>query len=114
MIKGRQQYGQKSRPAMTQADIDHMKAEASCYMVVQFHNNPRPFSIWSKESQNKKILNISDAINEMFRIFDRPQWRGCVASAAIFDMRYTKRCSSENKIYQYEHNSWKMVNPVSW
>lgn len=114
MIRGRQQYGQKARPSLTQEARDKMISEASCYMVVQFHNNPRPFSMWSKESQNKKIVNINDAVNEMFRIFNRPDWRGCVASAAIFDMRFTKKCSAENKIYQYDGVCWKMVNPVNW
>ena len=114
MIRGRQQYGQKQRPSMTPAAIEKMKAEASCYMVVQFHNNPRPFGMWSKESQNKNIRHLGDALNEMFKVFNRPQWQGCVASAAIFDVRYTKNFSKENKIYQYEGGCWKMVNPVNY
>jgi len=113
-MKGRKFYGDRPSKPMTPEAIEKMKAAASAYMVVQFRNNPRPFSMWSKESQNPRISNINDAINSFFRIFERPQWRGQVESAAIFDVRFTKKPCAENKIYQYEGGIWRLVNPVSW
>ena len=83
-------------------------------MVVKFHDG-NSWSKWSNEyAQPNKFLNISDSINEMFRIVADPKWRGRVASAAIFDTRTDKRFGSHNKIYQFENGTWKMVKPFTW
>lgn len=113
-MKGRKYYGDREYKPMSAEDIEKMKQAASCYMVVQFHNNPKPFSIWSRESQDPKIHNISDAINKMFWIFNRPQWKGTVASAAIFDVRRIKKPTAENKIYQWEKGVWRLINQPIW
>lgn len=113
-MRGRKTYGNRPYKPMSQEALEKMKAMASCYMVVQFRNNPRPFSMWSRESQDPRITNISDAINRFFYIFDRPEWRGQVESAAIFDVRRIKKPCAENKIYQYERGVWQLVNAPSW
>lgn len=114
-MRDRKFYGDRAYKPMTPEDVEKMKQAASTYMVVRFSNNPKPFSIWSRESQNRKIHNISDAINEMFRIFNRPQWAGLVESAAIFDVRKNKKPAAENKIYQWERKiGWRLVNQPIW
>ena len=113
-MKGRKHYGDRDYKPMSPEEIQKMKQAASAYMVVQFHNNDKPFSMWSRESQNRKIVNINDAVNHLKRIFARPQWNGMVAGAAIFDVRQIKKATADNKIFQWEKGVWIQVNPVSW
>lgn len=88
------------------------KEKASCYMVIRF-NDGNTWSKWSNEYDQKWILNISDAINEMFRIFDK-SFRRNTASAAIFDTREHKTIGAHNKIYQFENGTWKIVQDFTW
>lgn len=83
-------------------------------MVVKFHDG-NIWSKWSNEYKQPKIRNISDAINEMFRIVEG--FKGAVASAAIFDMRDSApeyRRGAHNKIYQYENRVWKLEQNFTW
>ncbi len=89
------------------------KEMASCFMVLKFHD-ANTWGKWSNEyAQASKIRNISDAINEMFRIFEK-YFRGNVASGAIFDTRKDKKLGAHNKIYQFEKDSWTIVQAFEW
>ena len=115
-MQHRRYIGHSEQPAkrLSPEKAEKQKAMASCYMVVKFQDG-KTWSKWSNEHAQAKIQNISDAINEMFRIIDK-SFKGSlnVHSAAIFDTRVHKKTGAFNKIYQYEKGSWQMVQPVTW
>ena len=112
-MKGRQQLGQKDRPALPEPKREEMIRESQACLVVQFRNNAQSTKFWSKCGQ-RKHRHIGDAINYlMWLVNDYKPWQGQVAKAAIFDTRGTKASSGTNKVYQYD-GSWKLENPVTW
>lgn len=89
------------------------REKASCKLIVKFNDGNR-HTKWSNEwAQPNKFRNISEAINEMFKVFDI-YWRKNAHSAVIFDTRIHKDTGAHNKIYQYENGIWKTVNPFTW
>lgn len=113
-MKGRQQYGQKERKPLPDDKREEMIRESQACLVVRFHNQTRDSKFWSKCGQ-RKHRNIGDAINYlMWMVNEQKSWQGQVERAAIFDTRATKHISGDNKVYQYERNSWKIEKPVNW
>ena len=113
-MQGRRTLGKQGpKPALPPETKEKQKAMASCYMVITFHDS-NTWSKWSNEHQQPaKLLNINDAINEMFRICEK-YFKGKMHSAVIFDVRTDKSIGAENKIYQFEKGFWQMVKPVTW
>lgn len=114
-MKSRRFYGHQEKPSrpLTDERKEEQKAKASCYLVIKFHDG-NTWSKWSNEhGQPKKLLNINDAVNEMFRIAHQ-YFQGKIHSAAIFDTREHKKPGAYNKIYQYEKGFWTQVQQFTW
>lgn len=111
----RRSYGhndQNNRKPLTPERKALQREKASCYMVIKFQDGGY-FSKWSNEHAQAWIINIGEAVNEMFRIFEK-DFRRTTFSAAIFDTRENKKPGAHNKIYQYEKGVWTMVQPFTW
>jgi len=113
-MKHRQSLGSEpsKRGPLSPEKKDQQREKASCYMVIRFHDN-KTWSKWSNEFAQAWINNISVAINEMFRIFDK-YFKHAAHSAAIFDTRERKTIGAHNKIYQFEKGVWTIVQPFTW
>ena len=89
------------------------KEKASCKLIITFYDGNQ-HTKWSNEwAQASKIRNISDALNDLFWVFDK-YWRAQAFKAVIFDTRIHKHHGAHNKIYQYENGSWKLEKPITW
>ncbi len=114
-MKHRRYLGQQTstRKPLTDEQKEKQRRMATAYLVVKF-NDGNEFRKWSNEwAQPNKLRNISEAINDLFRVFAK-YWEHNTYSAAIFDVRVQKYGSAENKVYQYENGVWKTVKPFGW
>jgi hypothetical protein len=111
-MQGRKTLGQEKRKELSPEKKELQKKMASCKMVIKFHD-ANTWSKWSNEYAQPRIVNISDGVNEMFRIFEK-YFRRSTHSAAIFDTRESKEIGAHNKIYQFEKGVWTMVQPFHW
>lgn len=114
-MKHRSYLGQQTskRKPLTDEQKEKQRQLATACLVIKF-NDGNEFKKWSNEwAQPNKFRNISEAINELFRLFGK-YWEGSTYSAALFDVRVQKHFSADNKVYQYENGQWKLVKPINW